>query len=208
MAEYAYMSEVDPEFAPYLPMFENLPPVFDVELRRKRFREVFTEAGAKTYGPRVPADGTYVVANHEIEVEPGIFIRARSVAPKNHDDPDKTYPLMVWMHGGGIVSLVLGLFVCVLTIHSAGWVSGDLETDDLALRAISHDVQIAVLNVEYRSSGDIPRKSIKWAATNAKLLNADLRKGFLLGGLSAGAHLTAVLSHSVRDDPFFKDYSS
>ncbi|CDO77116.1 hypothetical protein BN946_scf184592.g12 [Trametes cinnabarina] len=39
---------------------------------------------------------------------------------------------------------------------------------------------------------------------NTSLLKADLSKGFLVGGMSAGANLSAVLAHIVRDDPFFE----
>ncbi|KAJ7069846.1 Alpha/Beta hydrolase protein [Mycena amicta] len=72
---------------------------------------------------------------------------------------------------------------------------------------------MSVLNVEYRLAPENRHptqvndafEAIKWAAENAPLLRADLKKGFILGGLSAGGHLTAVLAHRVRDDPFFKD---
>lgn len=38
---------------------------------------------------------------------------------------------------------------------------------------------------------------------NKPLLKADLKKGFLVGGHSAGASLAAVVVHEARDDPFF-----
>lgn len=38
---------------------------------------------------------------------------------------------------------------------------------------------------------------------NEPLLKADLNKGFLVGGHSAGASLAAVVVHEARDDPFF-----
>lgn len=38
---------------------------------------------------------------------------------------------------------------------------------------------------------------------NKPLLKADLTKGFLVGGHSAGASLAAVVVHEARDDPFF-----
>ena len=39
--------------------------------------------------------------------------------------------------------------------------------------------------------------------SNASVLKSDVKKGFLVGGESAGANLSAVLAHIVRDDPFF-----
>ena len=41
--------------------------------------------------------------------------------------------------------------------------------------------------------------------TNVGLLKADLKKGFIICGESAGGNLSAVLSHMARDDPFFHD---
>ena len=43
------------------------------------------------------------------------------------------------------------------------------------------------------------------AATNSALLSASPRKGFLIGGVSAGANFATVLSRWARDDEFFKD---
>lgn len=43
------------------------------------------------------------------------------------------------------------------------------------------------------------------AASSPELFRADLNKGFIVGGLSAGAHLATVLAHRARDDAFFRD---
>jgi len=37
------------------------------------------------------------------------------------------------------------------------------------------------------------------------LLSASLSKGFIVGGMSSGGNLTAVITHRARDDPFFAD---
>ena len=42
------------------------------------------------------------------------------------------------------------------------------------------------------------------AVSNTSLLGADLSKGFLIGGDSAGANISVVLSHVARDDPIFE----
>lgn len=39
---------------------------------------------------------------------------------------------------------------------------------------------------------------------NAASFGADLSKGLIIGGDSAGAGLTAVIAHRARDDPFFQ----
>jgi len=38
------------------------------------------------------------------------------------------------------------------------------------------------------------------AASNASALKADPKKGFIVGGISAGANFTAVVSHLARDE--------
>ncbi|EMD36119.1 hypothetical protein CERSUDRAFT_53128 [Gelatoporia subvermispora B] len=48
-------------------------------------------------------------------------------------------------------------------------------------------------------------EGLKWVTENALLLSANLSKGFIVGGLSAGGNLTAVVAHRARDDPFFAD---
>ena len=40
-------------------------------------------------------------------------------------------------------------------------------------------------------------------AENAPKLSADLRKGFILMGLSSSGGTVAALTHRARDDPFF-----
>ncbi|EEB99854.1 hypothetical protein MPER_00359, partial [Moniliophthora perniciosa FA553] len=42
-------------------------------------------------------------------------------------------------------------------------------------------------------------------AAHPELVSADLSKGFLVAGASAGGNLAAVLAHLARDDPFFKE---
>ena len=42
-------------------------------------------------------------------------------------------------------------------------------------------------------------------AENSATLNVSLSKGFLLGGDSAGANLSAAIALKARDDPFFAD---
>lgn len=44
------------------------------------------------------------------------------------------------------------------------------------------------------------------AAQNAGSFNADLSKGFLVGGASAGGNLAAVLAHRAKADPEFAQH--
>lgn len=42
--------------------------------------------------------------------------------------------------------------------------------------------------------------ALKFAVRNAKAWGADLEKGFIVGGLSAGGNLAAVMAHRARDE--------
>ncbi|KAL0578339.1 hypothetical protein V5O48_003653 [Marasmius crinis-equi] len=50
-----------------------------------------------------------------------------------------------------------------------------------------------------------PGKCLPLVRANPHLFSADLSKGFLVGGVSAGGNLAAVLAHLARDDPEFND---
>ncbi|KAF7301098.1 Abhydrolase-3 domain-containing protein [Mycena indigotica] len=107
-------------------------------------------------------------------------------------DEDEVFPLYFWAHGGG-------------------WVAGNLDTDDYPLRAIAHELRVSIVSVDYRlapvyhhpTQVNDSYTALKWAVENAQLLRADVKKGLVLGGMSAGAHIVGVLAHRARDDPFF-----
>jgi len=42
--------------------------------------------------------------------------------------------------------------------------------------------------------------ALKWAISNAKMLNADPRKGLIVGGSSAGGNLSAIMALLSRDE--------
>jgi len=94
--------------------------------------------------------------------------------------------MLVWMHGGG-----------------------DLDSDDPLLQKLATELRISIVNVDYRLAPEFPfptglndsYEALKWASMHAPELNADITKGFILGGISAGANFTAVLAHCARDDP-------
>ncbi|KAJ7623551.1 alpha/beta hydrolase fold-domain-containing protein [Roridomyces roridus] len=192
MAEYSYSSQPDPEFAPFVEAFKFDPPLrsFDPVTRRAKYNDLFIKGGTKAYASRQPKDTEYCVADHQVAVHNGSIV-VRSYIPVT--EPASTFPLLVWMHSGG-------------------WTDGDIRVDDQLLRAICVESQITTVNVEYRLAPEHPYPTglndsyaaVKWAAESASRLSVDLKKGFVVGGASAGANLSAVVAHRARDDAFFK----
>ncbi|KAJ7171730.1 Alpha/Beta hydrolase protein [Mycena crocata] len=193
MAQYSHLSEPDPEFAPYIPQLLAQPQLYEVEAARKAFDSGILEAAKKTYTVGLPKDTEYHLIDHQVEVDGGSIL-VRSLVPTSQKGSRETYPLMLWLHGGG-------------------WVNGNQDLDDYQLRAICVELQISIVNVDYRLAPEHPHptplndcySALKWAAESTQALCADLKKGFIIAGLSAGGHLAAVIAHRARDDPFFRD---
>ncbi|KAK1231507.1 hypothetical protein PQX77_005372 [Marasmius sp. AFHP31] len=158
------------------------------------FVDAAVEQGNREFESHLPPSSEYTVTEHEIDVGGGVTVLARSVVPTPRDGEDGTFPLLFWMHGGG-------------------WVKGSRNNDDYALRVESVQVRIAVVNCEYRLAPEHPFPAavddvfaaLKFVASNPEKFSASLKKGFLVGGPSAGGNLSAVLSYLARDDSFFKD---
>ncbi|KAJ7366794.1 Alpha/Beta hydrolase protein [Mycena albidolilacea] len=189
MAEYSYLSEPDPEFAPHMAGLMAIPQVYDIVERRARF-ELFIKASKTSYSPGLPEETEYLLKDHQIDVESGKIL-ARTLVPISKAGSNDTYPLMVWLHGGG-------------------WTSGNVELDDYQLRAICVELQLSIVNVDYRLAPEHPHPtglndSYMAAAENAGLFRVDVKKGFIIAGLSAGGHLAAAIAHRAREDPFFEE---
>lgn len=106
------------------------------------------------------------------------------------DPADSSVPLFIYYHGGG-------------------WTSGDLETGDDNCRQLCVRNEIAVLNVDYRLA---PKHTFptaindaydvfKWVVTHMHTeMNVDPDHGLIVGGVSAGANMAAVIAYLARDD--------
>jgi acetyl esterase len=120
---------------------------------------------------------TKVGAVRDLEIAPGL--RARHYAPLDRSNA----PLTVYLHGGGFVI-------------------GDLDTHDEPCRILCRYAGIHVLSIEYRLAPEHPfpaalddaTAALAWAKTNAASLGAD-PDAVSIGGDSAGANLSAVVSH-------------
>ncbi|KAI0057883.1 alpha/beta-hydrolase [Artomyces pyxidatus] len=198
----------DPEWAP---IAETLPTSFDPDIKPEAEQEhwvnVIQPALAAIIKPDLPDESKYRVEDHKVPSDSG-GIRVRVVIPAG--GAEATYPLVVWIHGGG-------------------WVVGNIDQDDYFTRVLSVELQATIVNVEYRLAPQNPfpaglndcYAAVKWvrpspcflpifisrlqAASNADRLSVSLQKGFVVGGQSAGANLSAVIAHRALADPFFRD---
>ncbi|RPD55184.1 hypothetical protein L226DRAFT_470675 [Lentinus tigrinus ALCF2SS1-7] len=145
---------------------------------------------AKYYRGRLPEESQYIVFDRQIPVKDG-EINVRYVRPSG----DTTLPVLVWYHGGG-------------------YMLGDLDMDDAHLRSISLELELAIVNVDYRLAPEYPFPTafedsftvLQWVVKNAGELQLDLKKGFVIGGDSAGGNLAAAIALEARDDPLFKQH--
>ncbi|KAI0328847.1 hypothetical protein GY45DRAFT_1419728 [Cubamyces sp. BRFM 1775] len=187
---------MDPEFAAALTKAGLIdakppPPPSTAAEARAGFDMTVLKAYKAFLEPHLPPSDTYTVTDRPIPVEGG-EISVRTLVPVVADQ-NETFPVIVYIHGGG-------------------WTIGSVELDDYVLRGNCVRQKIVIVNVEYRLASEHPfptavddcYAAVKWTASNAALLKADLSKGFLVGGESAGANIAAVLAHVAQDDPFFE----
>ncbi len=117
-------------------------------------------------------------------------------------------------------NLVLRTFVpdvvkgVYLHIHGGGWVVGRAHLQDPRLEAIADGCRVAVVSVDYRLAPEHPypagpddcEAAAVWLAENAKAEFDSDR--LVIGGESAGAHLSAVTLLRMRDRHRFTGFAA
>ncbi|KAL6308629.1 alpha/beta-hydrolase [Sparassis latifolia] len=189
MSQYSHLSILDPEFAPLVPLIPPNESPLSIEALRASV-PVVTAGVKQFYHPRLPAETEFRVEHHMVPVDGG-EIRVRCTIPTGSSE-QKTFPVLVWYHGGGFAI-------------------GDIEMDDYQLKIMSVRLQISVVSVEYRLAPDysypVPwddcYAATKWVIDHTSLLSASLNKGFIVAGGSAGGNLAAYIAQRARDDPVF-----
>ncbi|KAF9255262.1 alpha/beta-hydrolase [Marasmius fiardii PR-910] len=192
MADNSNYSKIDPELATILAGLPPPPPDDNptVESRRERYRLGVLPKAKQNHEPFLPKSDEYTVIDRQIEVEQGVTVNARCITPTPREGEDGLFPLLFWMHGGG-------------------WIASDANMDDYNLRRTSVDLRISVVNFEYRLAPENPFPTapndcfagLKYVATHPEVFSASLKKGFIVGGPSAGGNLSAIISYKARDDP-------
>ncbi|KAI0032470.1 Alpha/Beta hydrolase protein [Vararia minispora EC-137] len=177
MAPYAHDPVLDPEWiqiAAALPY--AMPTGNDIDFVVAQTRELAKLTGPfnrSIYEPQLPLEGG--------------DIPVRVTIPRSGEG--ESFPLLVYYHGGCF-------WAC------------DIDFKDYMLRVLTHKLNIVTVNVGYRTEPyPLPHEdsytALRWAAENCAKLSADVRKGFIVMGSSAGGTLAAVMAQRARDDPFF-----
>lgn len=117
--------------------------------------------------------------------------------------PERKIPARLYVPQGadGIKPLPIVMFV-----HGGGYISGDLDTHDVMVRAMANGAKALVLAVDYRLAPEHPfpagledvYASLQWVATHAGEIGADASR-IAISGDSAGANLAAAATLLSRD---------
>lgn len=167
---------VDSEVQAYLDTIAalNLPPHYEVGPVQAREN---AKLRPRQPGPEVASVENVTVPGPDGEVPVRIY----------RPDGDGPFPVLVWIHGGGMVV-------------------GTLETVDAACRRLCLGAESVVVSVDYRLAPEHPFPAAlhdcfaatTWAAANAASIRGDASR-LAVGGESAGGNLAAAVSLMARD---------
>lgn len=136
-----------------------------------------------------PADGPAREPVHRLlEAEVASSVRERIRTRIYVPGAERSYPLLIWFHGGG-------------------WVQGNLDTNDLICRMTANQANVAVMNVDYRLAPEhqFPAglsdcfAAVRWARDNGEEIGVDPAR-LMVGGSSAGGNLAAAFTLRARDE--------
>ncbi|RPB16701.1 hypothetical protein P167DRAFT_532246 [Morchella conica CCBAS932] len=181
----SYLSEPTAEYAEYLRVTNPIPDLADIggsEQARQALQNLFNPSRNVT----IPTTG-FIITDFTIPARDGYSLPIRSYIPEGPENT--TWPVIIWSHYGG-------------------WVFGGLESDDTLCRVFAKELKVAVVNIDYRLApkwvfptavNDV-HDTVRWVSANPDKLNADLTKGFIIGGTSAGANMSSIVAHLARDE--------
>ncbi|MGC5054155.1 alpha/beta hydrolase [Micromonospora sp. DT48] len=133
---------------------------------------------ASALRPRRQDDATVTVVDEKIDSSDNTSIRSRVYTPQDHTDRVVTY-----LHGGG-------------------WVTGDLDTHDLACRVLAASLGAVVVSIDYRRAPEFPYPTPLHDAIAAARWTSRMypEHHHVLAGDSAGAHLALGVALDARAD--------
>ena len=173
------------------------PARFDASLTSEEMRQLVDYIG-KNMAIATHADPTPAAAQKardEFKNSPMMSAAATSerVEERTIEGPGGALPIRIFRPAGEVRG-------AMLHIHGGGWVIGEAAMNDLANERRADAVGVAIVSVDYRLAPEHPypagpddcEAAALWLAENAKSeFGADPEK-LLVGGESAGGHLTAV----------------
>ncbi|KAE9363407.1 alpha/beta-hydrolase [Stipitochalara longipes BDJ] len=179
--DWASLSKLNPEFEAILPAIGGFQLVTP---------GVTTLEGLRAFGknqPPTPLWPEVLEEDIQIPVRDGSSNRARVYCPTATVNGGK--PLAVFAFGGG-------------------YVSGQLETEEINCRTWVKKFGGVAVSIGYRLSPEYPwpgshedmYDAVNWIASNHQHLDADPSKGFILSGTSSGATTMMAITHLWRDE--------
>lgn len=96
----------------------------------------------------------------------------------------------------------------IVMYHGGGFCVGHPDSQEQDCRNFVQAFGAVCLSVSYGLAPEFPFpyavkdswEALKWAAVNARSWGADLFAGFIVGGVSAGGNIAAVLAHLAREE--------
>ncbi|RBR26997.1 uncharacterized protein FIESC28_00265 [Fusarium coffeatum] len=177
------LADIDPELSEYLR--SNPIPQLDTSDASKaiaNLRWYMKSLHSKELDQGVLERDIYYTNRHGHEIRAHVYEPAtRSETPE---------PLVVYIHGGG-------------------WTIGSPEDAERSCRDIVRNLGVVCVAPSYRLGPEDPVPagindiwdSVQWIAVHAESeLNVSLKKGFVIGGSSAGGNMAAIVSHLARDE--------
>jgi acetyl esterase len=131
---------------------------------------------------------------------PPLAVPLASVNDRTLPGPGGELPIRVYTPVGS------GLFPVVVFFHGGGWVTGDLDTQDMIARGLAHGANAIVVSVAYRLAPEHPFPAAPedcwaatlWVAKHAAELGGDPDR-LAVAGDSAGANLATGVALRARD---------
>ena len=131
---------------------------------------------------------------------PPLPVPLASVTDRVIEGPGGALPIRVYRPVGS------GPFPIIVYFHGGGWVVGDLDTQDMIARGLSHGARSVLVSVGYRlapehrfpAAVDDAWAATVWAAGHAAEIDGDARR-LAVAGDSAGGVLAAGVALRARD---------
>ncbi|PSN66539.1 hypothetical protein BS50DRAFT_635638 [Corynespora cassiicola Philippines] len=104
-----------------------------------------------------------------------------------------------------------GLLPVVIYVHGGGWTIGDLDSEDKVCRTMCKSAGVITVSIDYRKAPENPFpigledvwEGVLWVFENIATLGGS-KDDIIIGGLSAGANISAVLAQRARDTRKFQ----